>query len=479
MFQSFVHALKTAESASGTGSDAVKQEAIALLDNDGKRLMLEMFSNWRVFGVKKYDPPQQYAKTDADSEVFFKLLDDLHTRTLTGNAAKNTVTHVLSQYTEETARYLARVIDKDAKAGFSESTVNKVFPGLVPVFKAMKGQKVEDKKKKGKDGRITITPFDFQKNVGLPARIEIKHDGLRSIVFSPIRPGDPVLYFSYEGRLQEQWQGLFDDEIIMLAALHGGPIVLDTEIEGENFAETIRAKKAGNDLGKENLRLKAFDLLDREEWDTETCHRNQQERSDYMADLLQRYWNTKFGDAVQSKIVMTEYEICETIEQLRAFHARAVELGYEGTMLKRVDGYYEWKRSSNWWKWKPVITIDLTIDDFYEGEKGTKNEGLLGGFILSGVDENGNKVRTRCGGFKIRGGKLDDFMESIGINLKTTNDAITVVRDYIWQNKDKFRGKIAEIEGQELTLAEDETEWYSVRFPQLLTFRTDKDEAKK
>lgn len=475
MFQSFVNALKTAESAGGAGSDAVKQQAIALLDNDGKRLMLEMFSNWRVFGVKKYDPPHKYATTDADAEVFFKLLDDLHTRCLTGNAAKNAVTFTLGQYTEETAKYLARVIDKDAKAGFSESTVNKVFPGLVPVFKAMKGQKVEDKKKKGKDGRITVTPFDFEKNVGLPARIEIKHDGLRSIVFSPIRPGDPVLYFSYEGRLQEQWQGLFDDEIIMLAALHGGPIVLDTEIEGENFAETIRAKKAGNDLGKENLRLKAFDLLDREEWDTETCIRGQQDRSDYMAELLRKHWFA----TPKSKIVQTEYEICDTVEGLRKFHARAVELGYEGTMLKRQHGVYEWKRSSNWWKWKPVMTVDLEIVDFYEGEKGTKNEGLLGGFILQGVDENGQKIRTRCGGFKIRGGKLDDFMESIGINLKTTNDAITPVRDYIWKNKAKFLGKIVEIEGQELTLAEDETEWYSVRFPQVSQFRTDKDEAKK
>lgn len=476
MFQSFVQAMKTAENAGGTGSDAVKQEAIAQLDNDGKRLMLEMFSNWRVFGVKKYDPPASFAKSDADSEVFFKLLDDLHTRNLTGNAAKNTVTHVLSQYTEETAKYLARVIDKDAKAGFSESTVNKVFPGLVPVFKAMKGQKVEDKKKKDKKtGKTIVTPFDFEANVGLPARIEIKHDGLRSIVFSPIRPGDPVLYFSYEGRLQEQWQGLFDDEIIQLAIIHGGPIVLDTEIEGENFAETIRAKKSGNDLGKENLRLKAFDLLDREEWDTETCHRNQQERSDYLDKVLKTHWAYKHGDERKSKIVQTEYEICDTVDQLRAFHAKAVEQGYEGTMLKRVDGYYEWKRSSNWWKWKPVITVDLKIIDFYEGEKGTKNEGKLGGFILEGVDENGNKVRTRCGGFKIRGGKMDAWMESIGINLKTTNDAISIVRDYIWQNRPQFLGKMAEIEGQELSLAEDETEWYSVRFPQFLTFRTDKD----
>lgn len=463
--KSFIKALQISESVTGTGSDAVKQEAIGNLCEDGKRMMVEMFSIFRVFGVKKYDQPASFASTDESAGVFFKLLDNLHERRLTGNAARAAVTDTLSQYTEQTAKYLARVLDKDAKAGFSESTVNKVFPGLVPVFKAMKGEKIEDKKKKGKDGRITSEPFDFKKKIGFPCRAEIKHDGLRSIVFS----GNPVLYFSYEGRLQDQWNGLFDDEVNALAAAHGGPIIVDAEVEGKNFLETIRAKKSGNDLGKGNLRLKVFDLLTANEWQTETCTRKQNERSDYITKLL---------DIVKpTKIVQTEFTICKDLEALKKFHAKAVEDGYEGTMVKVIDGVYEWKRSKFWFKWKPVISVDLKIVDFYEGKKGTKNEGSLGGLILEGVDENGNKIRTDCGGFKVRGGLLDDWMMSIGIDLKT-NDVITPVRDYIWNNKELFRGKMAEIEGQELTLSEDETEWFSVRFPQLKMFRTDKDDAK-
>jgi ATP-dependent DNA ligase len=460
--QSFIHALKTAEAASGAGSDQVKQEAIALLSDDGKRLMFEMFSIFRTFGVKQYDMPEVFADVDAPAHIFFTLLNQLQSRALTGNAARAAVTGTFSKYTEETVKYLARVLDKDAKAGFSESTVNKVFPGLIPVFKAMKGEKIEDKKKKNKDGSTSIIPFDFEKNVGLPARIEIKHDGLRSIVFS----GTPVMYFSYDGRPQEQWSGLFDDEINALAAAHGGAIVLDTEIEGDNFLETIRAKKSGNDLGKENLRLKAFDLLTREEWDAEKCTRPQDERSDYITELLEK--------VKPSKIVQTVFEICETIDQLKAFHAKACADGYEGTMLKRVKGMYEWKRSKNWWKWKPVITVDLKIVDFYEGKPGTKNEGTLGGLVLEGEDENKNKIRTNCGGFKVRGGLLDEWMKSIGIDIKNEKDIISKVRDYIWANRPAMLGMIAEIEGQELTLAEGETEWYSVRFPQFKMLRDDK-----
>jgi ATP-dependent DNA ligase len=464
--KSFVNALKICESTNGTGSDAIKQEAIGNLSEDGKRLMVEMFSIFRVFGVKKYDAPTEYAITDESAIVFFKLLDNLHERHLTGNAARTAVTNALSQYTEETAKYLARVLDKDAKAGFSESTVNKVFPGLVPVFKAMKGEKIEDKKKKGKDGKITTEPFDFKKKIGFPCRVEIKHDGLRSIVFS----GNPVLYFSYEGRLQEQWNGLFDDEVNALATAHGGPIIVDAEVEGNNFLETIRAKKAGNDLGKDNLRLKVFDILTREEWDTETCARKQNERSDYVTTLLNKTNPTK--------IVQTHFAICKDLEELKTFHAKAVEDGYEGTMVKVIDGVYEWKRSKFWFKWKPVITVDLEIVDFYEGKKGTKNEGTLGGLVLKGTDENGQKIKTDCGGFKVRGGLLDDWMMSIGIDLKD-NDVISQVRDYIWNHKAEFIGKIVEIEGQELTLAEGETELYSIRFPQVKLFRTDKDYAKK
>lgn len=462
MFKPFVYAMQVCEAASGAGSDAVKQEAISTLNEDGKRLMVEMFSIFRTFGVKQYDMPTKFADTDAPAHVFFTLLNQLQSRALTGNAARESITGTFSKYTEETVKYLARVLDKDAKAGFSESTVNKVFPKLVPIFKAMKGEKIEDKKKKNKDGTTTSTPFDFKKNIGLPARIEIKHDGLRSIVFS----GNPVMYFSYDGRPQEQWSGLFDDEINALAAAHGGEIVLDTEIEGDNFLETIRAKKTGNDLGKDNLRLKAFDLLTREEWDAEYSPREQDARSDYITKLL---------DIVKpSKIVQTVFEICDTIDQLKAFHAKACADGYEGTMLKRVKGLYEWKRSKNWWKWKPVITVDLKIVDFYEGKVGTKNEGTLGGLVLQGEDENGNKIRTNCGGFKVRGGLLDEWMKSIGIDIKNEKDIITKVRDYIWANRPAMLGMIAEIEGQELTMAEDETEWYSVRFPQFKMIRDDK-----
>jgi ATP-dependent DNA ligase len=457
--KSFVFAMKACEAASGTGSDDIKKAAIAKLTSDGQHLMVEMFSIFRVFGVKKYDMPDTFASVDPTSpSCFLDLLEALHTRKITGNAARDAVTKCMSIYTEDTCKYLARVLDKDAKAGFSESTVNKVFPGLVPVFKAMKGEKVEVKKSKNGN-----TPFDFNKKVGFPARIEYKHDGLRSIAFS----GNPVLYFSYDGRIQEQWNGLFDDEINALAAAHGGPIVLDNEIEGANFLETQRAKKAGNDLGKENLRLKAFDLLTGEEWASETCTRTQNVRSDYMAELLAK--------VKPAKIVQTVFEICDTLDQLKAFHSKVVAEGYEGSMIKRIDGVYEWKRSNNWFKWKPIMTVDLRVVGFYEGEKGTKNEGTLGGLVLEGKDENGNKIRTNCGGFKVRGGYLDSWMKSIGIDVKNTNDIITPVRNFIWNNQEKFLGKHAEIEGQELSLAENETEWYSVRFPQMKMWRTDKD----
>ena len=464
-FDKFVEVLKVCEAASGSGSDDVKKQAIAMLDETGKRAMVEMFSIFRVFGLKKCPEPAVYASVDADADVFFELLDRLARRDLTGNAARDTACVILGNYTEDTAKYLKRILDKDPKAGFSESTVNKVFPGLVPVFKAMKGEKVEDKKKKNKDGSVTTTPFDFEKNIGLPARIEIKHDGLRSIVFSGGK-NQPVMYFSYEGRIQEQWQGLFDDEVNALAEAHGCPIVLDSEVEGENFLETIKAKKEGNDLGKSNLRLKAFDIIDRADWDAMSCTQTQQERSDLLAELLEK---TK-----PTKIVQTVYKICHSVAELKAFHADAVEQGYEGTMVKKVHGLYEWKRSSNWWKWKPVMTVDLTVVGFYEGKKGTKNEGSLGGLILEGTDENGKKVKTDCGGFKLRDGLLIDWMKSIGIDTKNTKDLISLVRAEIWNNQEKYLGLVAEIEGQELSLAEDSDDVYSVRFPQFKRWRFDK-----
>ena len=59
--------------------------------------------------------------------------------------------------------------------------------------------------------------------------------------------------------------------------------------------------------------------------------------------------------------------------------------GYEGTMIKDPESYYECKRSTTWLKSKPFIEISLEVKDYEEGTG--RNKGKLGAIIAEGIDD--------------------------------------------------------------------------------------------
>jgi DNA ligase-1 len=103
--------------------------------------------------------------------------------------------------------------------------------------------------------------------------------------------------------------------------------------------------------------------------------------------------------------------------------------------------YYLGKKSNKLLKLKTMQSQDCRVVGFYEGEKGTRNEGTLGGLEL--IQEN--EKTCNCG----TGFSDED-------------------RSYIWNNRSEFVGRIAEIKYQELT--EDGV----MRFPVFMRWRNDK-----
>lgn len=62
----------------------------------------------------------------------FNLLKALASREITGHAAHETISDELATLSPCSAQLLVRIINKDMRAGISESTINSVFPGLIP-----------------------------------------------------------------------------------------------------------------------------------------------------------------------------------------------------------------------------------------------------------------------------------------------------------------------------------------------------------
>ena len=415
----FVTAIKTAEKVS---TKKEKMQALQGLSFNGRALMVEALSPYRMFGIKKYPMPISYRGEENNPEQFFRLLADLCNRVLTGKDAIKAVTTTLSLYTEETAGYLARIINKDLKAGFSEVTLNKIYPNLVPKFECMLAQKMDEK-------------FDW--NLG-PWIVEAKYDGMR--VITVCRNGY-ITYYSRAGKVIEHLYGLFDEDIRRISKKLNTDIIVDGEVLGTSFSETMSARGEDNLAAKQNLKFVVFEILTIEEWQKRLTP-TQKHRSAVVQTL--------FASVVVKKLFLPIAAQCKTKEEVENFYQRVVKDGYEGVILKKVYGVYQWKRSKNWIKWKPVNDVDLKIIAVEVGTKGTKYENSLGNLILEGTDENGNKIKCSCGS-----GFSDEQ------------------RKEMWTYKKKYIGSVAKIEFQELTKVEDR-DTFALRFPVFVCIREDK-----
>jgi DNA ligase-1 len=475
MAKTFAEAVFEAEKHS---KQEPKFAALSGLQGDELKLVQEALNPYRVFNIKKFDQPKAFASTDPSYDQFFELLNQLTDRTLTGNAARIAVTAVLGQYTVHTAKALQRVLLKDLKCGAGETVFSKLYPTVdFPSFELMLAAKIDEKPEAVRKHDIVLTPAILEKKYGLrfPVIAESKYDGKRLLA---LVENGKVTYLTRSGKKADWCDGLFDDELVKAEKYIGQPFVLDGEVLGKSFYETARAKGSGNDEAKANLRFYAFDWMLLSTWKLRLKTDPQHRRSDGVLSIIEA--------CDLQKIIKSKSKICYSIAELRAFYAEVLKDGInadgtlnglgEGLIIKNMHGVYEWDRSNFWFKWKPILDVDLKITGFYAGDPGTKNEDKLGGIKLEGFDENGKFIRTNCGGFKVSGPELKAFIDekakAEGLDLNTLNRD-QWFRAYVWNHQGEFVNKTAMLEGQELSLAEGETA-YAVRFPQFVRIRDDK-----
>ena len=132
-------------------------------------------------------------------------------------------------------------------------------------------------------------------------------------------------------------------------------------------------------------------------------------------------------------------------KQFADYNKLCIDKGFEGIMIKPMDGPYECKRSSLWLKVKPFIEVSLSVTDVEEGTG--RNVGKLGALIVEGTD----------------GGKF--IKTNVGSGLSDTD------REEFWKAKDKLIGQVVEVRADAITQNQNATDEYSLRFPRFLRFR--------
>lgn len=417
------------------GSNAKKDILNANRDNALlKRAFVAAQDPYTVYYVNKFAMPKDpyHLVAIADDDCLERFLDGiagrLATRELTGNAAKAWIVGMFGGMTPKQKKWCQRILLKNLRCGVQESTVNKVWPGTLKSFAVALATTVKSEFVKGQGIKVLD-------EVTYPVRVEPKLDGLRLVA---VKQGGKVTLYTRNGTVLEtlpkiRWileDSRYDD------------VVLDGEIMGADWNESasvVMAQKTKHD--DENMRFNVFDAMPIADWLAQSSTRPYSERVELVSRVValcnERVRQVPHIDAADE-------------DELKAFFSRCMDEGYEGVMLKTLDTPYVWKRSDNIRKLKPCVTYEGVVVGHYEGRRGTKREGLFGGFEL--LLPNG--VVTRLGG-----GFSDVLKASIQL-----------------EGPDAYVGRIAEIEAQPDPLTHDGlTSDGKARFPVFIRFRDESD----
>lgn len=440
----FVQTLERCRAAKGAGSKKVIKEALAGLCADGRALVRYALDPYLTYGVRKFDRPVEYAPVDGEIRLFMDVLDQLAARTLSGNAARATVTLALSGFTKATAMELERVLEKDLKAGFSPDSYNKVWPNEpLPVFDVMLAGKCEDED-------------DFDEKITFPCFADWKYDGERTIA---IVEGDKITYHSRSGLEAEHCYGLFDEDLLSIRRHVGHDFVLDAERFAADWADTMNAKKSDNLEAKARLRLRAFFLMPLADWKAKrTTITMQQNRANLEAILHPRNGVTKISLS-EGREVADYADMVAYCDEVTTPGFDGQPKGHEGLILKDLGATYVWDRDMAWCKVKKFYDVDCRIVGFLPGRPKSKFEHTLGKLQVVGFLENGTRVECNVGS---------------GIKSKKPKDEPGCpTRDEIWNDKARFLGGTVVVSYQEVSMAKGK-DVHSLRFCTVSRFRDDK-----
>jgi len=132
-------------------------------------------------------------------------------------------------------------------------------------------------------------------------------------------------------------------------------------------------------------------------------------------------------------------------KQFADYNKLCIDKGFEGIMVKPINGVYECKRSTLWLKVKPFIEVSLTVKATEEGTG--RNVGKLGALIVEGKDD-GKFIKT-----------------NVGSGLTDAD------RETYWKAKDKLIGQVVEVRADAITQNQNAKDEWSLRFPRFLRFR--------
>lgn len=401
------------EQLEATSGSNAKNKILA--DNKDNKELVELLDaalNFkRKFFIKKFDPelgfltthpkwtrPSPLWRTATNHEMFMWLLEQLQARTVTGHDAQRLLNSHFHIYDEDEmeAKWYRRVIFKDLKCDFGISSCKKA--GIdIPEFEVMLAKDGKECKK-------------LKEIVGAGVYVSPKFNGYRCLAVST--DGQVTLY-SRNGMPYPNFP-----QIVEALEKIGGNFVLDGEIMSDDFnkmQQSALAYKRGTTVG--DVYYAVFGWVPVDEWEKQEFKMLTKQR----LDALDLWFDLNIDNCTEGLLRKVTHKLLYSVDDCMAYEKQALAAGYEGAMLLPNIPYYLGKKSNKLLKLKTFQSMDCPVLKMYEGEG--KYVGTLGGLTV--MQENG----VEC---------------DVGSGF-TDED-----RDVIWNNPQKFIGRIAEVQYQEI-----------------------------
>lgn len=350
-------------------------------------------------------------ETTSDIRCIFDYLKQHNTGTDEDITTVQSFTYCMD---EDLREFCNGLFTKSLKIGADVKSINKAIPNLIPSFDIMLGSKGElDKLPKG---------MKF---------VTEKFDGVRC--FTQIRDGKIIM----KSRQNKVFEDLVDIENAIAdlgldnVCLDGELLAIDSPYETV-YKDTMKIVST-KDEEKHGVKYMLFDIIPLSEFDNKEGKMKYSDRRAWLDTIKE----SKFINVAPILYKGTDIdEVLKVLDECRSN-------GAEGCMTN-TDKPYEFKRSKTLQKLKVMSTCDLRVIGFEEGDG--KLKGTLG------------KIICNYKGFDL--GVGSGFSESM--------------RDEVWNNQDKYLGKICEVQYFEET--NNDEGGLSLRFPVFKQWRFDKDE---
>lgn len=371
-------------------------------------------------------------RQDNFSETTFQLLDDLINRNLTGHAARDAILNHIFTLNDESIDLLIRIIRKDLRAGFSESTANKVWKGLIPKYPYMRCSLPSDSK---------ITDEDYANGV----YSEIKYDGMFN------NANCIALTTQCTSR---QGTNLPMDKFPDIAKdlSHIDGYQTHGELTIEEDGKTL-PRQIGNGLITSMIRgdgqLAPNQRVIYTVWDIIPLE-YAIPKGEYKVPYEERVALLESLLGGKEHVRIAEYKILYSKEECIEHAKEAIERGLEGTIIKKRDMIWKDGTSKYQIKLKVEFTIDLEIAGIAAGKSDTKVENRPATL----------QCKSACG--------------QLLVNVTIKNEKM---RDIIEDDPDDWISKIVSITANDIMKPTERKTTHSLFLPRLAedVYRIDKD----